>query len=187
MRAAETLIRGLPAGWRMGKGTVRRAVPLAAAALAHGWTETDLRRELTGDMDGVRTPSGVAIRRLQELPPPDPRAWTGVSPLSPHPYARAAPARRDARRGRAVRCAAMADHDTPRTGRPRRLLEEAVRERLLSGIAAGMTHQAAAVYGGDPPGDVLPLDGPRPVGDGWVKITATAGSAFGRGRGGGGG
>lgn len=45
----------------------------------------------------------------------------------------------------------MADQDTPRTGRtgrPPRLLEETVRERLLAGIAAGMTHHAAAVYAG---------------------------------------
>jgi hypothetical protein len=42
----------------------------------------------------------------------------------------------------------MADHDTSRTGRPSRLLEEAVRERLLAAVAAGMTHHAAAVYAG---------------------------------------
>lgn len=85
MRAAETLIRGLPAGWRMGEGTVRRAVPLAAAALAQGWTATDLRRELTRDMDGVRTPNGVAIRRLQELPPPPPPPAPPTPDCPTHP------------------------------------------------------------------------------------------------------
>jgi hypothetical protein len=83
-REAEAVARALPRQWRLSEATVQRAVPFLAQALHEGWTPAQLQYELTRDMTGARSPSGVLIQRLRELSAPPP-APTPPAPIPPAP------------------------------------------------------------------------------------------------------
>lgn len=67
--------------WRRQPGARQRdhLAALAAAAMAAGWTPEALRRELTTELDGVRSLYAVWRSRLQELPAPP------IAPVIPLP------------------------------------------------------------------------------------------------------
>lgn len=84
LKAAQRVLKDLPAPLTPGARTVRDLAPIVAAALADGWTPETLTARLTVDLPTtVRSARALLTHRLDDLPPP-PLAEEPRPALPPH-------------------------------------------------------------------------------------------------------
>jgi hypothetical protein len=70
---ATSVLRAMPASWRIDSRDGRSLMPALEAALTLGWTAESLAAHLARNPDGVRYPARVLAQRLANLPnPPTP-------------------------------------------------------------------------------------------------------------------
>ncbi|MEN4475756.1 helix-turn-helix domain-containing protein [Mycolicibacterium cosmeticum] len=78
--SSASVLKSLPAPWRVSGEDARKLVPAIEAAFAAGWSSQTLVDHLSSRPEGVRYPAAVLRRRLSDLPTPPLSAPRGRKP-----------------------------------------------------------------------------------------------------------